>query len=289
MKDNNKYCVYIHSCKISNKAYIGITNQSPKKRWGTNGIRYLEKYPNGEYVQPVFARAINKYADWDNDWDHIIFMDNLSEDDAKQIEMRLIALFKTNVCRYGDDAMGYNCTDGGEGCSGRPCSEQMRKRLSEARMGENNPMYGVRLTGDKNPMHGRTGDKHPNYGKHLSEETKQKIRLANTGRRHSDETREKMSISRTGKQLSDAHKQKLSQAHKGKRLGNERHNAKSVIQLDDFGNFIKEWDCMASADKALGICRGCISQCLKGEQKHAGGYCWVTTEEYYSLLNEVEK
>lgn len=281
---NNKYCVYIHICKISNKSYIGITNQSPEKRWGKNGRRYLEKYSNGEYVQPIFARALKKYPDWDNDWDHVIFMDNLSEEDAKQIEVILIALFKTNVCRYGSD-YGYNCTDGGEGCSGRKASEETRKKLSESHKGEKNPMYGIHLIGDKNPMYGRTGDKNPNYGKHLSEEHKEKLRKANLGKCHSDEAKEKMSKSHKGKKLSDESKQKISLANKGKVVGGDKWNAKQIVQLDDYGNLIKEWDCIATAWQTLGICRMSIPHCLNGKQKHAGGYCWALASDYYEQKN----
>jgi len=43
--------------------------------------------------------------------------------------------------------------------------ESYRKKMSEVRSGKNNPMYGVRLTGEKNH----------NYGKHLSTETRRKI------------------------------------------------------------------------------------------------------------------
>jgi group I intron endonuclease len=282
---NGNYCVYIHTCKINHKAYIGITNQQPEKRWGKNGYRYLEKHSNGEYVQPIFARALNKYKDWDNDWEHIIFMDGLSEYDAKQTEIKLIALFKTNVCKYGDK-YGYNCTDGGEGCSGRIPSEETRKKISESHKGENNPMYGVRLTGDKNHMYGRTGDKHPNYGKHQTEETKKKISKANSGRHPSDETRAKMSKSQKGRVTSEETKQKISKANKGKIASGDKWNARPIVQLDDDGNLIKEWDCIASAYRALGICRSSIPHCLMGKQKSAGGFKWMDLSDYQKL-NEV--
>ena len=69
----NNYKVYIH--KFPNgKAYIGITRQEPKIRWGGgNG------YVRNEYMH----RAIKKYG-WEN-IEHIILFDGLSEEDANHL------------------------------------------------------------------------------------------------------------------------------------------------------------------------------------------------------------
>jgi len=42
-------------------------------------------------------------------------------------------------------------------------AETLRKKLSHARLGEKNPMFG--RTGEKNPRFGITGENHPNFGK----------------------------------------------------------------------------------------------------------------------------
>ena len=214
-------------------------------------------------------------------------MDNLSEDDAKKMEMRLIALFKTNVYRYGSD-YGYNCTDGGEGCSGRTMSEETRRQLSESRMGEKNPMYGVSLFGENNGMYGKhhsdktkqklremfSGENGPMYGKHHTEETKKKLSEIHKGRYNGEYN------PFYGKTHTDETKKKISIAAK-----NRTDNKKPVVQLDDFGNMIKEWDSITVAWQTLGICRMSIPHCLAGKQKHAGGYCWMSAAEYYEQLN----
>lgn len=98
IKDN--YCVYIHRNIINNKAYIGITayGDDPNRRW-QNGKGYIQ--------QRLFWNAIQKYG-WDN-FEHIIWSKNLTENEAKAWEIRLIALFNTTNSNYG-----YNISPGGE-------------------------------------------------------------------------------------------------------------------------------------------------------------------------------
>lgn len=99
-KTNDNYCVYIHRNMINNKAYIGITiySENPNKRW-QNGKGYAQ--------QPLFYNAIQKYG-WDN-FEHIIWANELSLENAQKIEVMLIALFNTT-----DSNFGYNISNGGE-------------------------------------------------------------------------------------------------------------------------------------------------------------------------------
>lgn len=189
--EEKKYCVYIHTSP-SNKAYIGVTGYQPEYRWGKDGRRYKQK------TQPVMYAAIQKYG-WDN-FSHYIFADNLSEKEAKHIEVLLIALYKTNCSRYNNPSYGYNLTDGGDGTSGLHMTDETKAKMSESAKnrfslqeerekmsealigvmaGENNPMYGVHRFGEDNPNYGNhklAGKNHPMYGKHHSEETKIKIK-----------------------------------------------------------------------------------------------------------------
>lgn len=51
------------------------------------------------------------------------------------------------------------------------------------------------------------------------------------------------------------------------------HN-KSVSAYDKDGKFVKSYDSITKAEKELEIGKNCISQCLRGKQKTAGGYIW---------------
>lgn len=71
----------------------------------------------------------------------------------------------------------------------------------------------------------------------MSEETKQKIRLANKGKTRSDETRKKLSESHKGNKLTESTKKKLSRLNKGKvppdqvRQASIQHNQRSYTVI----------------------------------------------------------
>lgn len=91
------YCVYKHTNKINGKVYIGITYNKPEVRWGNNGIGYKRQ---------KFWNAIQKYG-WDN-FDHEILFENLSDTQAYEKEIELIALYDST-----NKEKGYNIALGG--------------------------------------------------------------------------------------------------------------------------------------------------------------------------------
>lgn len=135
------YSVYKHVNKLNQKQYIGITKQEPETRWGSNGVNYKDKCPH-------FWNAIQKYG-W-NSFEHIVVATGLTKDEACDMEKRLI---KDN--RTQDRLFGYNTFEGGSApsipdevrakmsassignkkCLGRPCSDETRKKISDAQKG----------------------------------------------------------------------------------------------------------------------------------------------------------
>lgn len=72
------------------------------------------------------------------------------------------------------------------------------------------------------------GKRHPMYGKHHSQETKQKLHDFNIGKKLSEETKRKIGEASKGRKLSDASRKKISMAHKGKKLSEEVKHKLSV-------------------------------------------------------------
>ena len=69
----------------------------------------------------------------------------------------------------------------------------------------------------------------------------------------------------------------------------KNNRIKSTFQFDKKGNFIKEWESAVKIEKELGISRKSISQCVKGRSKSAGGFIWITKEQFEANAYTIEK
>ena len=114
---DNHYKVYKHTTP-NGKVYIGITHQNPLTRWA-GGFGYQ--------TQTYFWRAIVKYG-WIN-IKHEILYDNLSEEEAKQIEVRLIKEYNSQ-----DINCGYNIMPGGD--VHYEMEKEIKKKISKSKTGK---------------------------------------------------------------------------------------------------------------------------------------------------------
>lgn len=114
----NNYIVYKHTNKTNGKVYIGITCQRIRDRW-KGGHGYRSQY---------FSRAIKKYG-WDG-FVHEIVAENLSKEDACELERILIKSYRSTETEYG-----YNQALGGDGGGmyNKHHSESAKKKISKAR------------------------------------------------------------------------------------------------------------------------------------------------------------
>ena len=95
---DKKYKVYVHINKINNKMYVGVTCRTLNIRSGTKGQFYNDN--------PKFYKEIQEFG-WDN-FEHMILRDNLTREEAADIEREYIKLFATQ-----DPEFGYNTLAGG--------------------------------------------------------------------------------------------------------------------------------------------------------------------------------
>lgn len=151
---------------------------------------------------------------WDN-IEHEIISEDLDEETAKQKEMELIACYHSNNKNYG-----YNLTPGG----------------------------------DIPPCISRFGADNPFFGKHHSEETKQKLR--------------EMALARN----------------------NPRKRA--VYQFSLQGDFIQEFESTHDAGKSLNKGHSAIARACRKELNSAYGYTWCYKEDckdFESFKQEIQK
>jgi hypothetical protein len=109
-----------------------------------------------------------------------------------------------------DKNNGYNKTSGGK--SGWIITEELRERLSAAKIGSNNPNFGKPRSVDTKVKIGyaNSGENHWTYGKPLSDDHKTKLSAALSGEKHPQ----------YGKPHSDEMKMRISKAQMGERNHN---------------------------------------------------------------------
>jgi len=184
--------------KINGKCYIGQTKKSLKKRIYVHIQGALARKNNG-----YFHNAIRKYGKEFFDWE--ILCECSSKEEMDEREMFYIKEHNTMTPN------GYNMTVGGEGVWGYKHTEEARKKMSLLNKGkivseETRKKMSIAFTGRfvseetrkkmsesgkkkifteehlKNISKARMGEGNAMYGKHHSEEAKEKIRKSRRGK-----------------------------------------------------------------------------------------------------------
>lgn len=185
----------INEMKQYNYIYL-ITNQVNNKIYV--GKHHTDNLDDGYMGSgKLIKKAIQKYSIENFTKEYLAFCDT---------EEKLNWLEKYYIKKYKATETGYNLSTSGDGVTGL--------------YGTKNPMYGVH----------RCGEYAPNYGKHHSTETKQKMSESRKGLswKLTEDTKLKMSQAKKGKtssrkgvKLSEETKLKMRAAHLGKTFTNE--------------------------------------------------------------------
>jgi len=172
--------IYILENKINGKCYVGQTIQDFNRR-----------IKNHKSSRTLIGNALRKYG-IDN------FIKTLIEVPAEELNELEIKYIKEH---NSISPNGYNLTYGGDkppSHKGLKRSEETKKKLSETKLGEKNPMFGKHPSEEhRRKMSEMKGDKNPFFGKH-----------------HTEEARIKMSNSHKGVPLSKEHREHLGEANR---------------------------------------------------------------------------
>ena len=213
-----KHFIYMTTNLITNEKYIG-------KHYGTEDDSYLG---SGKILQ----RAILKYGKENFKREILYISKNAEENNQKEKEF-------IKVYNAVEDRKFYNIAEGGDGGDifhTLPIEQQDQLR-ERARL---------QCTGEGNPM----------YGKHHSEEIKNKLCQIDKSYTQTQEYRDNMSKIKSGegngmygKHHTEEAKQKMSDAKKGKKLGAENGNAKGISAYRDseMTDLVKHFDTIQEA------------------------------------------
>lgn len=218
INDINKYfsfpAIYKIINNINNKVYIGQSKNLY--------VRFLD-YRKGRF-NPHLKNAIEKYG-IEN------FTVELLEKDVELCNLDNMEQYWIDFYDSSNSKNGYNI------CPVAGTTRGTTKSISER-------------TNMSNRAKERVGDKNPFYGKHHTEDSKQKISDKNSKRILSKEHIEKFCKS-----------------------GYASVQIK-IIQKSIDGNFIKVWNSIREAAKELNICDSSISNVIHNKRKSAGSFKW---------------
>lgn len=127
----------------------------------------------------------------------------------------------------------------GETLKGRIISEECKKKIKETWTEEKRLKQSERMKGENHPL----------FGKHLTNESKQKLSDKAKLRWANEEVREKA-------------------------RERNRDKMKPIIQYDLKGNIIREWESAHEAARSLNILQSGIQHCCKGRFKTYKSYIW---------------
>lgn len=249
------YTVYCHTFPHG-KVYVGITRQSPIKRW-KDGHGYRRGFPIGN--------AIRKWG-WEN-IDHDIIAEVETLEEAEGLEQYLIALFKSTDSNYG-----YNILPGGNVSRSVLHEDVRQKRVDSIRLYWQDPALRKKQS---DVMRQRWRDKEFRERQSTTHTGKiSPLKGKNSplkGRAKSDETKRKISLSR-----------------KGKFVGEKSPLSKPILQYTKDGEFVKRWACVKDVERAGIAGVSSVSAVARGMPKHltAGGFVWKYESDVEKVMDK---
>jgi len=255
---------YITTNILDGKQYVGahLTDDINDGYLGSGKVltRAIERYGRENFIKRILCECKTAGEAYKNEEKFIKEYKTLILDGGYNIS-------PTGGVGYGGFHSEETKKKIGEIGKGRPCSDETKEKMSKSRTGKGNSMYG------------KKGKDSPFYGRHHNLEAKEKMRDTHQGENNPMYGKKPWNTGLTKK--TDEKLRKMGEA----RIGEKHHNygktgrnspsSKPVLQYTKENVFIKEWESMMDAVRALKI-KGSshISQCVNSKQKTAYGFIW---------------
>jgi len=169
--------IYMWTHKETGKSYVGSAIDLSKRLSNYYSIGYLTRYSNSIICNALYHHGYSKFSLTILEY---IDISNLSKLEAKKLilerEQFYIDTLKPdyNILKIAGNLLGFKH------------SKEALSKMSLAKSGVNNP------------MHGKTGENCPSFGRIVSEEHRQKLSIINKNKKYRQETLDKISLALTG-------------------------------------------------------------------------------------------
>lgn len=239
--------IYKITCKVCNKLYIGkhhISEQSPNSYLGSGKkqLQHLKEHGTKNQIKQILLYC--------------------EDADTKYYEETIIKLYDATNIEIGlnvskkSDGIHQHSENSKQKMSksqkGRKHSEETKQKIREAKLGENNPMYG------------KKGSKHHNFGVSPSEETRKLWSEQRKGKYTGENN------SMYGKKHSKESIEKNRQSHLGK---SKPESQKSInVYIKKTAEYVRTFKSIKQAGIDLRLWHQNISKVCKGKLKSTGGY-----------------
>jgi group I intron endonuclease len=220
--------IYLITNKINGKKYIGLSNNINR--------RFAEHKCSLKSKNTVLIKAFRKYSIENFEFEILEFVENIN--DLPIREVYWIEKMKPE----------YNMNEGGLGNKGHKLSDELKNHLR---------VLGKIQWESKTDIEKQKiikNFKRAEFNRKLSNETKEKLRLANIG-----------------KKMSENAKFKISEKNKISMIGNKSGN-KAIIAFNDSETL--EFESSKIAGDHFGVHPSCITGVLKGRRLTSCGYKW---------------
>ena len=235
------FLVYLHTCNITGKSYVGLTSKTIEQRWNDhvyNAGRIV--YNTKKFRRFYFQNAIAKYGI--ENWAHKILQENIETlEEASKIEIFWIQYLNTLYPH------GYNQTLGG---SGIKMSDDVKLRHSLA--------TSAALQEPEVKMRHLIGVRKS----HNTKEFLEKNRI----------------LQKDAQNRADVKHKKSNSMKNWYAKGNKSPTAKQVYQLTLENKIITKFESVRQASLQTGVHYTNIIAVCKLERNKAGGYIWKYAE-----------